>query len=136
MDAFDRAIDYATKRGEEDGRNAAGWYVQDTIGGRASGDPVKAARYILRGIDNGDSAVTDGFPFADLSGEWADTLTGPQLVEDAIVNVDDWTMTREAWVAYWAAREPFTPICDAYEVAFSTAAQDEIERAALAILPD
>jgi hypothetical protein len=81
--AYDAALAYAAARGAGDGANAAGWYVQDTIGGRVSGDPTKAARYILRGIDDGDSAVTDGFPFADLSGQWADSLTGPQLVNDA-----------------------------------------------------
>ena len=131
---YDAAVEYARKRGAEDGASAAAWYVQDTIGGRVSGDPRKAAAYILRGIDDGDSAVTDGFPCADLSGEWADTLTGPQLIDDAIVNADDWTMTRADWVAYWADHDAFTDVCDAYETAFSDAAGDAIASAARAIL--
>ena len=132
--AYDAAIKYAQDRGAADGRNAAEWYVQDTIGGRVSGDPVKAARYLLRGIEDGDSAVTDGFPFADLSGEWADSLTGPQLVESAIVNADDWTMSRADWIGYWAERDVSADICDAYEMAFSSAVEDAIASAARAIL--
>ena len=86
--AYDQAIAYATERGAQDGANAAHWYLQDTLGGRVTGDPVKAARYILRGIDDGDSAVTDGFPFADLSGEWADSYSSNDLMMDAGVSDD------------------------------------------------
>ena len=131
---YDAAVEYARKRGADDGRNAAGWYIQDTIGGRVAGDPVKAAAYILRGIDDGDSAVTDGFPYADLSGEWADTLTGPQLVDDALsaagVAVDDET-TGDASAE---RMDWFTDVCDAYETAFSDACTAAIETAAREIL--
>jgi hypothetical protein len=133
-DPYTAAVEYARKRGAADGANAAGWYVQETIGGRVTGDPVAAARYILRGIEDGDSAVTDGFPFADLSGEWADSLTGTALYDAAIVNADDWTMTRPDWVAYWAGHDAFSDVCDAYSDAFSSAAEDAIASAARAIL--
>lgn len=109
MDAYEQAIAYAAKRGAQDGANAAGWYLQDTLGGRATGDPVKAARYILRGIEDGDSAVTDGFPFAD--------LMDAGVSDDS----DDWN----AW---------YTDICDAYENAYNTAAQDAIAQYARDIL--
>lgn len=126
---YSAAIEYARKVGHDAGENAAAWYVQDTIGGRVSGDPVKAARYILRGIDDGDSAVTDGFPFADLSGEWADTLTGPQLFDDALraAGVYDQDSGRDV-------SDGMTDICDAYEMAFSEAAEAAIAAAARAIL--
>jgi hypothetical protein len=127
--AYDRALAYARTLGAEHGANAAEWYVQDTIGGRVSGDPVKAARYILRGIEDGDSAITDGFPFADLSGQWADTLTGPQLEADALdaagVHDGDGLAEDMEW---------FTDICDAYESAFSEATETAIATAARAIL--
>jgi hypothetical protein len=133
-DPYDAAIRYATDLGAYHGRSAAGWYIQDTIGGRVSGDPVKAAEYILRGIEDGDSAVTDGFPFADLSGEWADSLTGPSLVIESL---------NAAGVAHG---EPDTTdlgdpmlawdddICGAYETAFDQAAESAIETAARDIL--
>lgn len=35
--AHDRAVAYAAERGEQDGRNAAGWYVQDTHAGQFGG---------------------------------------------------------------------------------------------------
>ena len=136
MDAYDQAIAYAAKRGAQDGANAAGWYLQDTLGGRVTGDPVKAARYILRGIEDGDSAVTDGFPFADLSGEWADTLTGPELVHDALWAVlpasDDPSQDDATEDAFYA--DVFTDVCDAYENAYNTAAQDAIAQYARDIL--
>lgn len=120
---IDRAIAYATERGRADGLAAASWYEVPT------GSGINLAR-LIKGIDDGDPAILDTFPTADLSGEWADSLTGPALVEAAIVNADDWTMTRDEWTAYWSVLEPFNDICDAYEIAFSDAAAAEIERVA------
>ena len=128
--AYAAAIAYAEKRGREDGTNAAGWYTQDTF----RDAPAYAAAYVLRGLEDGDPAVMDTLPHADLSGEWADSLTGPALVADAIVHADDWTMTRAEWVAYWEAHDPFTDVCDAYELAFDDAAADAIAAAAREVL--
>lgn len=121
--AYDAAIAYATERGRAAGVDAAGWYTQDAFGGRVTRGNEAAARRILRGIEDGDPAVVDGFPSADLSGEWADTLTGPELVSESLEAAAIETDGDEA--TDW-----FTEICDAYEAAFSTAAEDEITRAA------
>lgn len=125
----DRALAYARTRGEQDGRNAVSWF--DWMGGWSGPDPEKrAARAILAGIEDGDPAVLDTLPAADLSGQWADTLTGPQLVADAWIEagITDWrSLTGEHDAA-------FTDICDAYETAFSQAVEDEIARAARAVL--
>ena len=48
--------------GAEDGAAAAEWWLQDPIGGRASGDTAATARRILAGIDDGDPAVLDTLP--------------------------------------------------------------------------
>src|SRR6185295_3028760 len=121
--------------GSAAGRNAAEWWLQDTIGGRVAPRVDRmAAGAILRGLEDGDPAVLDMLPRADLSGEWAGDLTGPQLYDAAIVNADDWTMTRPEWVAYWAEHDAFTDICDAYESAFDDAVSAEVGRAARAIL--
>jgi hypothetical protein len=88
----------------------------------------ESARRILAGIEAGDSAVTDTFPSADLSGQWADTLTGPQLVADAWhaagVNEDQLDALRAK------GEDGFSEICDTYEAAFSQAVEDEIARVA------
>lgn len=115
--AYDRAIAYAETLGAEHGRNAAGWYNIDT---------APAAQAILRGIADGDPAVLDTLPHADLSGEWSDTLTGPALYRDAC----DAAGLVEADGAYAS----FDGICDAYENAFATAAESAIAAAARAIL--
>jgi len=61
--------------GQRAGRNAADWWAQDTVGGRATADTAARARAVLAGIDNGDPAVLDTLPVCDLSGRWADTPT-------------------------------------------------------------
>ena len=122
----ERAIDYARTLGTEHGTNAAEWYLQDVL--RSTRSAVEIKR-ITDGINDGDPEIMDSLPTADLSGQWADTLTGPALVEQAVVNADDWTMTRDDWRAYWADREISTEICDAYEYAYSDAVTAEIERA-------
>jgi hypothetical protein len=48
--------------GGQAGRSAAGWWAQDTVGGRATGDTCTTARRVLVGIADGDPAVLDGLP--------------------------------------------------------------------------
>jgi hypothetical protein len=119
--AYDRALAYARDLGAEHGRNAASWYFDGNT-------PQDAYAAVLRGLEDGDPAVLDTLPYADLSGEWADRLTGPMLVHDALVaggidHEDDDAM-------YRATLDWFSDICDAYEVAFSDAAQSAIETVA------
>jgi hypothetical protein len=56
-----------TAAGGADGRSAADWWCQHTIGGSASGDVRAAARRILAGIDDGDPAVGDTLPVCNRS---------------------------------------------------------------------
>jgi hypothetical protein len=51
------------------GSDAAGWWAQDTVGGRAGGDTATRARAVLAGINDGDPAVLDALPTCDLSGQ-------------------------------------------------------------------
>ncbi|MFG1952457.1 DUF4314 domain-containing protein [Micromonospora sp. NPDC048830] len=51
--------------GAQAGREAARWWAQDTIGGRASGDVTAAARSLLTDLEAGDGRDVDGLPFAD-----------------------------------------------------------------------
>ncbi|ROO62997.1 hypothetical protein EDC02_5006 [Micromonospora sp. Llam0] len=48
--------------GNRDGTNAADWWAQDTVGGRATGDVTTTARTLLAGIDDGDPRVLDLLP--------------------------------------------------------------------------
>lgn len=126
--AYDAAIDYARKLGAEHGRNAAGWWLQDELSPavRPISRPVGRARRILAGIEDGDPAILDTFPAPDLSGEWADTLTGPELFEGALRAAGDDTLR--------AGMTVYGDVCDAYESAFSDAVTDAIETAARAVL--
>lgn len=134
---YGRAIAYARERGELDGTSAASWYLQDTVGGRVTRGADENARRILQGIEDGDPAVLNTFPFPDLSGEWADTLTGPELADDAA-----WHATRghaadeRRELADKYAHEWSSDICDAYETAFSQAVEDEIARVARNTIAD
>lgn len=129
--AYDAAIAYAADLGARHGRNAPDWQYLPG-GGRSSATLAETrawAERTLRGLEDGDPAILDTIPHADLSGEWADTLTGPELYADAMRAAD---MTHD----YPATDAPdwFPDICDAYESAFDTAAEDAIASAARAIL--
>jgi hypothetical protein len=105
---------YARELGAEHGRAAASWVFDGNT-------PQDAYARALKGIEDGDPAVLDTLPSADLSGEWADTLTGPQLVADAISYAGGSDDLSDDW---------FTNICDAYETAYDDAVLDEVSRVA------
>lgn len=63
--AWPDLLDTVRAAGTADGTAAAEWWLQDTIGGRASGDTAAAARRILDGIHDEDPAVLDTLPAAD-----------------------------------------------------------------------
>jgi len=154
---YERAIAYATERGTRSGTAAASWYEMSSIGGSApdrlvydaSGRIVdsaiaSAARAILAGLESGDPAILDTLPYADLSGQWADTLTGPDLVRDTLVHIGarhcDGSTDPDPFghepgacnICDWY--DATGDICDAYAFAFDVAAQDAIESAARAII--
>lgn len=149
MNAYDAAVKYATDLGAEHGANAAEWWLQDTVGGRARGgtdwrsSAEANARTILRGIDDGDPAVLDTLPASDLSGQWADSLTGPELTADALTAAglvhDGDTYARPYGHAPGAcpacdAWDAPGDIADAYESAFTMAAEAAIVTACKAVL--
>ena len=108
----DAAIAYATELGAEHGRDAASWFFD--------GNTTDATyRAVLRGIEDGDPAMLDTIPSADLSGQWADTLSGPELFKDACAEAG-----LEDEDAYDGL---FSDVCDAYERAFDDAAVEAIE---------
>jgi len=109
---LDTAISYAAETGRQNGIAAASWYDVNE----------ENAAAILQGIEDGDSAVLDTFPFADLSGQWADSLSGLEIVRDAWESADVPPDDRE--------EDSFTDVCDAYDIAFSDAVTDEIARRA------
>jgi hypothetical protein len=124
---YDRAIAYAAEIGREHGTNAASWVFD----GNTSDETY--AR-ILAGLDDGDPEILDSLPAPDLSGQWADSLTGPRLIVDALdaaghsretVHASTYGYCRES--EEWGA-----DICDAYENAFSDAVSDAVETAARA----
>jgi hypothetical protein len=115
--AFEIAIAFARDEGASDGKAAASWYFDGNT------DTATYAN-VLRGIEDGDPAVTDTFPAPDLSGQWADGRTGPFLVKDAA------DAAHAATGHYPHTDEWFADICDAYETAFSEAVETEIARMA------
>ena len=90
----------ARDAGREAGQNAAAWWEQDAIGGRAGRDWRDVAKRTLEGIQDGDPAVLDSLPWPNLSGEWADDPTPATLAEDLGVDpcgdeIDDLCSTWE-----------------------------------------
>lgn len=116
--SYSAALDYARDLGAQHGKSAASWVeIPDE----------RTARLILAGMEDCDSAILDTLPSADLSGQWAGMLSGPALVSDALseAGMDD---DADAWPDAYS--DWFTDICDAYELAFDNAAEDEVSRRA------
>lgn len=127
---FERACEYARKLGEEEGRNAAAWWEQDAIGGRVTSGEEETATRVLQGLEDGDPEILDALPFPDLSGEWAERMTGPELVTQALESVG-LVGGDPSHLLEWD-----NEICDAYELAFSQAAQDAITEACRSVLSE
>jgi hypothetical protein len=115
----DDTLTKAAAIGAEHAANAVGWFLQDTIGGRASGDVRERAAAILAGINDGDPAILDGLPAADLSGQWADTYTLLDLAEELDVSPED---------------DCIDDIATAYEDGFNTAAESAVAAACESVL--
>ncbi|MCW3818591.1 DUF4314 domain-containing protein [Micromonospora sp. DR5-3] len=62
---WQRVLDALREAGAEAGRNAAEWWAQDTIGGRARGDVAATAREVLTEIEAATGRDIDGLPVSD-----------------------------------------------------------------------
>jgi len=119
-------LDALREAGARAGSNAADWWAQDTVGGRASGDTTRTARAVLAGIDDGDPAVLDALPACDWSNE--DRPPQAQLYAEAVpAGAPPWTVLspgqRDEAIA-------------AYRDGFDTAVQDRVTQHSRAALPD
>ena len=111
----DRAIAIATDLGRDAGLAAASWTFDGNTG-------ENVYRRILQGLEDGDPAVFDDLPSADLSGQWADEPTARSIAESVAneLGVDVGTMSHDN----------VDRIADAYCDAFNDAAASEVERMA------
>ncbi|MGH3737569.1 MAG: hypothetical protein ACRDT6_18465 [Micromonosporaceae bacterium] len=82
-----RTLTAARTAGRGAARDAAGWWAQDTIGGRASGDVAAVARRVLTGIDDGDPAILDALPACPLP---PDPGSEPQFYADLASDAPPW----------------------------------------------
>jgi hypothetical protein len=109
------AITAETERqGEVDGRAAGSWLIDGN-------STQETAWRLLQGIEDGDPEVLDSVPSAPLSGEWADGLLSRDLLAEYGLNEDD---------------DAADDVLTAYESGFARGVADEVERAALAMLPE
>lgn len=122
-DTFDtrdeaRICDYASKRGQEEGQNAAAVYISAMFDRNLF--PATTARALLAAIEHGDQEVCVRMPSCDLSGEWAERTNGPSLWKDAL-----------AFIEKDDSDEEFSDLMqdevgDAYEAAFNRASDEAI----------
>ncbi|MEV6931597.1 hypothetical protein AB0M46_44885 [Dactylosporangium sp. NPDC051485] len=89
--------------GVTDGADAAEWWIQDTIGGRTTGDPGPAARRILDGITDGDPAVLDTLPgtnsgwAASFAARHRGTSSGDHAAAAAGLTGEQWQQAETAY---------------------------------------
>jgi hypothetical protein len=84
--AWQAVLAAMTAAGRAAAANAAAWWQQDAVGGRASGDTGALARAVLAGIADGDPLVLDALPAAALGEHGAEQA----YAEDAGPAAPDW----------------------------------------------
>ncbi|MEV6931379.1 hypothetical protein AB0M46_43745 [Dactylosporangium sp. NPDC051485] len=90
--------------GVTDGADAADWWIQDTIGGRTTGDPRPAARRVLAGITDGDPAVLDTLPgtnsgwAASFAARHRGTSAGDHAAAAAELTGEQWQQAQTAYL--------------------------------------
>jgi hypothetical protein len=77
--------------GARAGREAADWWAQDTLGGRATGDTTSTARRIVTGIDDGDPQIRDQLPTLAGSDAVADMPGEADLINETGADQQQWT---------------------------------------------
>jgi hypothetical protein len=110
--------------GRQHGENAAAWWNQDALGGRATGDTTAIATRVLQGIEDGDPAVIDALP--DLADAWSEDFTPGDLAEECLWPEPD----RDDTAAHqrWTAAQP--AVRQAYEDAFVESVENGVAEAA------
>jgi hypothetical protein len=114
----DVAIGKAGEIGREHGENAAEWWQQDALGGRATGDTATTARSVLQGIDGGDPAILDTLP------AYVDGYTATELQSECDwpePDVDDLEAHRR-----WSA--VVSDLWSEYQTAFQDAVRESVIR--------
>lgn len=128
MRAWERVLDAIRDQGRDDGANAAEWWAQEAIGGRAAtGDTERTARRTIAGMDDCDPEICDGLPHADLSGEMADGITARTLYEGHRTDeLPEWFYDLPEWCA--------GEIANHYEEKYNEAAESGVTEACRAVL--
>lgn len=107
-----RAIESARQEGYDAGIAAGSWLLDGN-------STERAARELLRGIEDGDPMVLDALPASPLSGEWGDAPTPADVL---------------AWFDVDEDAEYADAVLSVYEDAFSQGVADEAVRSARAML--
>ena len=109
---YDDLIKRAHEAGYAHGEDAGSWVID----GNTSAD---TARYLLKGLEDGDPEVYDRLPDSPLSGEWAGDPTPASVLSDLGISENC---------------DGADDLLNEYENAFRDGVEDEVTRAAQAIL--
>lgn len=104
------------ERGKQDGLAAASWFFDGNT-------PDSSYVEVLKGIEDGDPMIMDSLPFADLSGQHADSPTAESIARDELSEEEFEELSHSQH-----HDELVDELITVYEDAFSVAAQDEIVR--------
>lgn len=120
------AIKAAAELGKRHGESAADWIIQDSWGGRVTRGEKEAASAFLKGLENGDPAIMDGFNPPNLSGEYADDMTPQRLMDHCFRFEDD----------YAECADYEDDICLSYEDAASEAFWNTLQQSAESVISE
>lgn len=123
------AIKAAAELGKRHGESAAGWIIQDSWGGRVTRGEKEAASAFLKGFENGDPAIMDGFNPPNLSGEYAGDMTIEGLLAHSVDGYDSDAVDI-------LEPEESDEICAAYEDSASEAFWNTLQQSAESVLSE
>lgn len=112
---LDAALRKARDLGNQHGRNAAGWWVQENL--TKNNEARQAATLALKWDEDGDPLL-DTLPHVDLSGQWADEVTADDVLGECIDYDQEIHYGPEI-------NEIESEVLNEYETAFESAARDE-----------
>jgi hypothetical protein len=99
----------AYELGKADGLAGSTWLLE--------GNNAEQAKFLLRGLLDGDPLVLDSLPDSPLSGEWADSRTATSVLNDLGISPDD-----------EAADDHLREYCDGYSDGMQRGAEREARR--------
>lgn len=112
----------AKRLGREAGEAAAMAWATENVLDASYRDYIEYAVRVLHGIKHDDETITEQMPWCDLSGEFADALTGQNVISNIKGTTDSGPLGRDGDMEY------DVQLLDWYEEAYNNAVRKTVKK--------